>query len=111
MFAAKVTEGEDEALFCEGKCLKWLHHYCAGVSVAQFHNLSTASASFLCVMYYQQSHGVVLEELRAMVTAVTAEVKELRAALQQVEARSGDVLPSPPTENNGPWHTATRRKK
>ena len=62
-------------------------------------------------MCYQQSHGVVLEELRATVTALTAEVKELRAALQRVEARGGDVLPSPPTENNEPWHTATRRKK
>ena len=107
----KVTEGEGEALFCEGKCQKWLHRYCAGVSVAQFQDLSTASAPFLCVMCYQQSHGVALEELRATVTALTAEVKELRAALQRVEARGGDALPSPPTENNEPWHTATRRKK
>ena len=44
-------------------------------------------------------------------TALTAEVKELHAALQRVEAHSGDFLPSPPTENNEPWHTATRRKK
>jgi len=82
--------------------------YIAGVSVSQFQDLSTASAPFLCVMCYQQSHGVALEELRATVTALTA---ELRAALQRVEARGGDALPSPPTENNEPWHTATRRKK
>jgi len=104
----KVTEGEGEALFCEGKCQKWLHRYCAGVSVAQFQDLSTASAPFLCVMCYQQSHGVALEELRATVTALTS---ELCAALQRVEARGVDALPSPPTENNEPWHTATRRKK
>ena len=73
--------------------------------------MSTASAPFLCVMCYQESHGVVFEELRATVTALTDEVKELRAALQRVEARGSDVLPSPPTENNEPWHTATRRKK
>ena len=60
----KVTEGEGEALFCEGKCQKWLHRYCAGVSVAQFQDLSTVSAPFLCVICYQQSHGVALEELR-----------------------------------------------
>jgi len=81
------------------------------VLVFQLQDLSTASAPFLCVMCYQQSHGVVLEELRATVTALTAEVKELRAALQRVEARGGDALPSPPPENNEPWHTATRRKK
>ena len=107
----KVTKGEDEALFCEGKCQKWFHRYCAGVSVAHFQDLSTASAPFLCVMCYQESHGVVLEELRATVTALTDEVKELRAALQRVEVRGSDVLPSPPTKNNEPWHTATRRKK
>ena len=88
----KVTKGEDEALFCEGKCQKWFHRYCAGVSVAHFQDLSTASAPFLCVMCYQESHGVVLEELRATVTALTDEVKELRAALQRVEARGSDVL-------------------
>ena len=88
-----------------------MHRNCAGVSVAQFQDLSTASTPFLCVMCYQQSHGVVLEELRATVTALTAEVKELRTALQRVEARGSDVLPSHLAENNEPWYTATRRKK
>ena len=80
----KVTKGEDKALFCEGECQKWFHSYCARVSVVQFQDLSTASAPFLCVACNQQSHGVILEELRATVTALTAEVKELCAALQQV---------------------------
>ena len=101
----KVTEGEGEALFCEGKCQKMVTSllcWCFSCPVPRL--VDCLCSVSLCYVLPAVSWG------RTRRTE-TAEVKELRAALQRVEARGGDALPSPPTENNEPWHTATRRKK
>ena len=42
-----ITEGTDEALECDG-CKKWVHRYCAGVSLTYFQVLADSSKPFFC---------------------------------------------------------------
>ena len=46
-----VEEGKDEALLCEGQCQKWLHRYCASVTVDQYEELSSSEEPALSLLY------------------------------------------------------------
>jgi len=61
----KVTSGEDEALFCIGKC-SWMHRYCARVSLTHYKELSSESAgcNSLCLTCSQQSYETTVKELK-----------------------------------------------
>lgn len=62
-------------------------------------------------MCYQQAHGALVEELKATVSALAAEVGELRGALQRFEAREEDV-PTPSTrQKDEPWQIISKKKR
>ena len=82
LFAARKSPKE-EAKFCSvkanAKMVTLLLCWCFSCPVPRLvDNLCSVS---LCYVL-QQTHGVVLKELRATVTALTVEVKELCVALQ-----------------------------
>jgi len=67
----KVTVGENEALYCMGKC-GWMHRYCAGVSFTQYQELSSESAGkFVCLTCSQQANNVTVKELKVTIKKLT----------------------------------------
>ena len=91
-----IVEGEEEALLCEGdgSCNKWMHRYCAGVSTSHYEFLVKSPLPFNCSLCVQKKQAAMIEEMKSTIAALTAEVSELRTALQATtvtsEPGSGD---------------------
>ena len=77
-----VEDGKDEALLCEGQCQKWLHRYCAGVTVDQYEQLSSNEEPFLCFTCCRAQHQQQIIELRGEMEALKSELSQLKAQLQ-----------------------------
>ena len=84
-----IIDGKEEALLCEGdgNCNKWMHRYCAGVSSIHYESLKSSPLPFNCSLCVPRTQAALIEELKAKITALTAEVAELRARTE---------TPSPP---------------
>ena len=88
-----VEDGKDEALLCEGQCQKWLHRYCASVTVDQYEELSSSEEPFLCFTCCITQHQQQITELRSEVEALKFEISQLKAQLQP---RVANVKNQPP---------------
>ena len=79
-----IVEGKDEALMCEGEVCgnKWMHRYCAGVPTTHYKLLERSPDPFHCYLCMQLKHVAIVKEMKSAITNLTAEVAELRAALQ-----------------------------
>ena len=82
MCCKAVKDGKDEALLCEGQCQKWLHRYCAGVTVDQYEQLSSNEEPFLCFTCCRAQHQQQIIELRGEMEALKSELSQLKAQLQ-----------------------------
>ena len=89
-----IIEGEEEALLCEGDgcCNRWMHRYCAGVSIKNYGSLGKSPLPFSCSICVQLKQAAEIDEMKSTIAALTAEVNELRAALQATTS---------PTDNQG----------
>lgn len=83
-----IVEDRDEALFCEGSCNRWMHRYCAGVSLSHYEALQDSPLPFLCSLCAQSKHSEAIEEMRATIAALREEVKELHVALERSASAS-----------------------
>ena len=81
--AAAIIDGKEDALQCEGTCQKWFHRYCAGISLSHFQELASSAKPFVCLSCSQNVHQAVVCQLQAEISALKAEVRELRAALEE----------------------------
>ena len=109
MCCKAVEDGKDEALLCEGQCQKWLHRYCASVTVDQ---LSSSEESFLCFTCCRTQHQQQITELR---------ISQLKAQLQppRPQILSNEVLehcPPPSAESeatpeNGSWQLVGKKRR
>ena len=79
-----IVEGKDEALMYEGEICanKWIHRYCAGVPTSHYKLLEKSPEPFHCYFCAQSKQMATVEEMKNTITALTAEIVELRAALQ-----------------------------
>ena len=77
-----VIDGQEEALFCEGKCKQWIHHYCAGVSMPMFQSFSNSSNPFLCTICCQAKWEGEVFSLRATVDTLSEEISSLRSEIE-----------------------------
>ena len=77
-----VEDGKDEALLCKGQYQKWLHRYCAGVTVDQYEELSSSEEPFLCFTCCRAQHQQQIIELRGEIEALKFELSQLKAQLQ-----------------------------
>lgn len=84
----KVVDGKDQALFCEGQCQRWLHRYCAGVSLAHFDALSSSSEPFHCLGCFQRSCNAEIKSLRVTVSSLQGEVSRLQGELEGVSKKN-----------------------
>lgn len=46
--AGEATVGED-SIYCEGRCKKWIHRYCAGLPKHEFLALKDDETAYLCL--------------------------------------------------------------
>lgn len=101
-----IVEGEEEALLCEGdgSCNKWMHRYCAGVSASHYESLVKSPLPFNCSLCVQQKQAAMIDEMKSTIAALTAEVRELRTALQSttVRAEAG-------SDNSTAWSEVVQR--
>lgn len=81
--AQNVVDGKDQALYCEGLCISWIHRYGAGVSVTHFEALSASSDPFLCAGCFQKICEKELVDLRSAVQVLREKIAQLRKALDE----------------------------
>ena len=83
-----IVEGKEQALYCEGVCKQWFHHYCAGIPSSWFAVLSTSTALFQCHVCYQHNHAKELADLSDIVSTLKKEVSVLRNDINCMKAAS-----------------------
>ena len=114
-----VEDGKDEALLCEGQCQKWLHRYCAGVTVNQYEQLSLSDQPFFCFACCQVQHRQLITELRGEVEALRLEVSQLKAQqpLPQPQTSANELAKrcTPPamreeSSKNGGWQRVEKKR-
>ena len=116
-----VEDGKDEALLCEGLCQKWIHRYCAGVTVDQYEELSSSEQPFLCFTCCRTQHQQQITELRGEVEALRFEFAQLKAQLQPprpLKSSKELVEHCPPisaeredTPVNGSWQPVEKKRR
>ena len=80
-----IIDEKDEALLCEGEqsCNRWMHRYCAGVSVEYYKSLDQSQLSFNCSLCVQRKQAALIDELKSTIAALTAEFSELCTAIAE----------------------------
>ena len=82
---------KDEALFCSGKCQKYLHRYCASVSESSYKTLTSEGAlPFLCFCCYKAQKDDQLSRL-------LSEIEKLRAEISTLKTGAAVLPPSVPS--------------
>ena len=61
-------------MFCEGKCQKWLHRHCAGISQPCFKLINETDAPFTCVYCLLIQQAAQINELRTTVKNLTTQI-------------------------------------
>ena len=87
-----IVDGKDDALLCEGvqSCNRWMHRYCAGVSVEHYESLDQSPLPFNCSLCIQRKQAAIIDELKSTIAALTAEVAELRSAVSVQQLENND---------------------
>ena len=111
-----IIEGKDEALMCKGDiCANgWMHRYCAGMPTTHYKVLEKSPAPFNCYLCSQQKQTATIEKMRSTIASLTAEVVELRAALESQKATGStqtttSLRSGSQTGNGRSWSEVVRR--
>ena len=72
-----LTIGQDEALFCSGKCQQWIHHYYVSVSVACYKDIKKNDASFFCFCCNEGKGQHEIAMLKSTVELLQQEISKL----------------------------------
>ena len=83
---AKIVDGKDEAVFCEGLCQQWIHRYCAGVSKVHFERLAaSAETKYECAACFCESQTKRARLLEDAVALLQVEFTELHNAIGSLQ--------------------------
>ena len=74
--ASNDTTGEDE-IACEGRCNKWLHRRCSGLSKAAYEPATSSSSPFYCPHCRLDSHESESASLKCMINKLVEDVYSL----------------------------------
>ena len=109
----EISADRADALFCSGECQRWLHRYCASVSVEQHKSIIANSASpFLCPTCARSAHQREIEELSSAVSALKAELSQLKEAYSAISADLSNYRPTqPPARTTYAAKAATNNRK
>ena len=81
-----IRENEEDAVQREGACGMWYHRYCIGVSRSQFQKLAVSDTPFVCQYCSMALQAARITQLESLVSSLTGEVSELKAALQATQS-------------------------
>ena len=111
----------EEAVKCSA-CRETAHRYCAGVPMKEFESISESSP-YECAKCQRESYLSTICEMKCTITALQAEVCELRSAMNELykthvqdlntqDAPSGDnpALPASRSTNHQ-WSDVVRRRR
>ena len=87
----QAVASKDEALFCTGTCQKWLHRYCASVSVQQYKTIADNNSPFLCPCCCRERQQEDISELRSTVEAMKLEIAQLKESLTSLSTAQVDA--------------------
>ena len=75
-----------DAIFCHGDCQRWIHRFCASVSMEQYKTITASQTTtpFLCPTCCRAAHQKKISKLTDSVTTLKEEVSELKRALLTV---------------------------
>ena len=114
----QAIRGTDEALFCQ----KWLHRYCASVTVQQYKATTNKNHPFLCPCCCCKQQQEEINELRSTVEALKLEIcklKESVSSLTMAQSKLREetnpaltiVSSSEKPHEAGSWATVVRRRR
>ena len=83
-----VSVSKDGVLFCSGTCQRWMHRYCAGVSVIAFQCIKESGSPFLCFCCHQIRSQDVSAQLTNKVQQLEEEIRGLKTALNSAAHHS-----------------------
>lgn len=101
--AGETSAGED-AIYCEGRCKKWIHRCCAGLAKHEFLELKDEDTAYSCLRCTARAQGETIEELRGAVQALAAQLEELRVTVSSQQSTT--CLNDSPS-----WSEIVRKKK
>ena len=110
-----VTVGKDELLFCAGDCQRWLHRYCASVTLEQYKDITDNGKTFSCPCCYRQHQQEQISQLTSTVDALKLEIAELKGcistltAARNAEPRSYATVTATTQRMNRPAHGRRRK--
>ena len=81
-----VTVSKDEVLFCSGTYQRWMHRYCAGVSVISIQCIKESGSPFLCFCCHQSQD--VSAQPTNKVQQLKEEIRGLKTALNSAAHHS-----------------------
>ncbi len=108
-----ATESElgEDAIFCDGRCKRWLHRCCACLPKHEFLELKDSEMPFYCSRCNAQRQELGIKDLRATMQALSAQVEELRLTVSTVVAQR--CIPQPQSQPSQPqpesWSTVARK--
>ena len=103
-----IVDGKDQALFCEGVCQRWLHRYCAGVSVPHFKSVSASSEPFYCIGCFQATHSAELTSLKETISSMQTEIAELKENLKVMSTKCTCSHNRDKSSSDGEWKRVER---
>lgn len=86
----------EESLQCS-HCNAWLHRYCAGVPLRHYSSL--ASSPFMCIVCSQRENEKARATLHDEISALKAELSEVKAALVLLQQKSSTSAEATATRN------------
>ena len=108
MCEQNIVDGKDQALFCEGVCQRWLHRYCAGVSVPHFESVSASSEPFYCIGCFQATHSAELTSLKETISSMQTEIAELKENLKVMSTKCTCSHNCDKSSSDGEWKRVER---
>ena len=104
----KIVDGKDQAIFCEGVCQRWLHRYCAGVSLPYFEAMSSSPEPFYCVGCLQVSYNAEMASLREIISSMRTEITELRETVKEMSTKCSCSQNHDRSSSDGAWKRVER---
>ena len=105
--SSEVASGVDDPVTC-GICKRTAHRYCAGVSVNEYSAISTSSP-YTCLACFKREYVSTVGELKDCISALKAEVAELRNALAVKQAVEAEGCTSGSSDSE--WTVVAKAKR
>ena len=77
-----------DALFCEGSCQRWYHHWCVNVSQEDYKLLADSSDPFICPACTAKKQITIIQQLQSAIQLLNTEVQDLKVMVTALQSLS-----------------------